>query len=167
MRTVLTCLAIVLFGGCRSQNLPVKLQGEPAAVAWLAGDWSGEYWGGQSGRAGTISFFLAPGTDSAYGDVSMVSPVGGPVVAADAMDQHRLHVRATQSLRIDFVNVAAGTVRGTLEPYISPDCDCIVSTTFTGSLSGDVIAGTFVTRGAAGLLSEGFWKVARRGSTRP
>ncbi|HET9012088.1 MAG TPA: hypothetical protein VFN38_09765 [Gemmatimonadaceae bacterium] len=167
MRIALTCLAVVLSAGCRTQNLPVQLQGEPTAIAWLAGDWGGEYWGGQSGRSGTINFFLAPGTDSAYGDVTMLTPVGRPLVPVDAMDEHRLHVRAAQSLRIDFVSVAGGEVTGMLEPYLSPDCDCAVSTTFRGRVSGNVISGTFVTSSKTGLRSEGLWRVTRRGTTQP
>jgi len=67
-----------------------------------------------------------------------------------------------QSLRIDFVNVSFGGVRGVLEPYIAPDCKCTVTTRFTGAIVGDTIRGTFITRGDVIGIRDGVWFMVRR-----
>jgi hypothetical protein len=58
-------------------------------------------------------------------------------------------------LPIDFVAVHADVVENALEPYVSPDCDCIVSTTFVGQVRGDEIAGSFAKRSAGRVITEG------------
>jgi hypothetical protein len=82
--------------------------------------------------------------------------------AADNPAQHRLHARSPQVLQVSFVAVADARVSGTLEPYLAPDCQCVVHTTFTGSISGDVVKGTFVTRVPGGAEQGGRWKVMRQ-----
>jgi hypothetical protein len=162
-RRVLAGLAVVLAAGCGTQSMPVRLQGDPVSIAWLAGSWTGEYWGGASGRGGSLAFTLRSGTDSLYGDVTMVGLAGQPLRAADPMDVHRVHVQSAQQLRIDFVAAQADSVRGTLEPYVSPECDCVVTTTFVGQVRGDRIGGTFETRSAARVMAVGEWEMHRVG----
>ena len=166
MRSMITVMALVLLAACRSATPVVQLQGEAVSLAWLAGAWDGEY-RGETGRTGTLTFYLPSGTDSLYGDVTMLSSLGRPMIAADPAERHRRHARSSQSLRIDVVAVGGNVITGTLEPYVSPDCDCIVTTTFTGRIVGDAIDGRFVTRGATGLLTEGQWRVTRHGTARP
>lgn len=166
MRPMITLVTLVLLAACRSATPVVRLQGEATSMAWLAGAWDGEYWG-RTGRTGTLAFYLPSGTDSLYGDVTMLSTLGQPMIAADPMERHRQHVRSAQSLSISVVAVGGNVITGTLEPYVSPDCDCIVTTTFTGRIVGDTIDGRFVTRGSDGLLTEGEWRVTRRGTARP
>jgi len=101
-------LAIAFTVACRTvPQMPVQLQGDPLSIAWLAGSWTGEYWGGAGGRGGSLSFTLRSGTDSLYGDVTMVDPHGQQLHAADAMDVHARHVRSPQQLRIDVVRADA------------------------------------------------------------
>jgi hypothetical protein len=88
--------------------------------------------------------------------------MGQPLRPADEGEQHRAHTRLAQSLRIDFVRVAPGAVSGTLEPYTAPDCNCIVSTTFTGMIQRDTIRGTFATRGKNGGSRDGEWRLVRK-----
>ena len=78
-----------------------------------------------------------------------------------------LALRSGQVLRIAFVRVAGGAVSGTLDPYTDPDCKCTVQTTFTGTLRGTTIEGTFVTRGSQ-LPNEqsGRWRVTRTAQMR-
>ena len=76
-----------------------------------------------------------------------------------------VHARQAQSLRIDFVNVSFGGVRGVLEPYIAPDCSCAVSSTFYGRVQGNRITGRFETRNAGRVLAEGSWEMKRVSST--
>lgn len=71
----------------------------------------------------------------------------------------------SETLAIEFVRVdgASETISGTLEPYRDPDCNCIVATTFTGTVSRDSIEGTFVTQaGGAYRTKRGQWRVERR-----
>lgn len=73
-----------------------------------------------------------------------------------------LELRSSQVLRIAFVRVAGGNVTGTLDPYTDPECQCTVQTTFTGTLRGNTIEGTFVTRGPLPREQTGRWRVTRR-----
>ncbi|MFN2566944.1 MAG: hypothetical protein ABR499_18250 [Gemmatimonadaceae bacterium] len=91
----------------------------------------------------------------------MVANTGQRPIAAHDPGEHLAHARSAEVLRVAFVRVAAGQVSGMLEPYVAPDCQCQVTTSFTGTVQGDVIEGTFVTRGAAGLEQSGRWRVSR------
>ena len=163
-RTLLSCLAVALAVGCRTApQMPVQLQGDPTSIAWLAGSWTGEYWGGAGGRGGSLSFTLRSGTDSLYGDVTMLDPYGQKLQPADPMDVHAQHVRSPQQLRIDVARVEADSIRGVLEPYVAPDCDCIVATTFMGRVAGDRITGVFETRAGGRVRAEGSWELNRGG----
>lgn len=158
--TLTTTLAL----GCTVQRTPVRLQGDPASFASLAGSWAGQYWGGAGGRGGSLTFTLRAGSDSLYGDVAMIDPRGQVIRAADPEEAHRRHVASPQQLRIDFVAVSADSVRGTLEPYVSPDCECTATTTFVGAVKGDRIDGTFTTRSGGRDLAQGRWEMKRTGA---
>lgn len=163
MKALLGGLALALTLGCSSQVASVRLQGDPMSIASLAGQWGGEYWGATGGRRGTLSFELRPGTDTLYGDVMMIDQLGNTLRPADAADLHRQHVHSTQLLRIEFVMASRDSVRGMLEPYVSPECDCTVTTNFAGALEKDHLTGTFETRNTSvGVLARGFWQMARR-----
>ena len=138
------------------------MQGEPASISALRGDWSGEYRSNASERRGALTFTIATRADSAFGDVIMFTPLGQQIRPVDSGDQHRSHASSTQALRIDFVRVGGSMVSGTLEPYMAPDCNCQVSTTFTGNVVGDTIRGTFITNGPQGGNRDGMWMMARR-----
>ena len=161
-RIIIVGIVVALLAACRAtSSTPVRLQGEPSAIARLAGTWTGEYWGGAGGRGGSLGFSLRSGTDSLYGDVTMLDPRGQQLRAADPMDVHRVHVKTATQLRIDLVLVKSDSVRGVLEPYISPDCECAVSTTFFGQVRGDRIDGRFETRSAGRVRAEGNWELKR------
>ena len=166
-RALLGGFAVALAVGCRTvPKMPVQLQGDPTSIAWLAGSWTGEYWGGAGGRGGSLSFTLRSGTDSLYGDVTMIDPRGQLLRPADPMDVHALHVRSVQQLHIDVVRVEADSIRGTLEPYVAPDCDCTVTTIFTGRVAGDRITGSFTSRAGGRVRAEGLWEMKRVGDAR-
>ena len=147
---------------CASIPETVPLVGSPMDVSSLVGEWSGEYDGGASGRSGSIVFVLRSATDTAHGDVLMIPRAYGERATAEAR-HGQLQLRSNQVLKIAFVRVANGEVSGTLDPYTDPECNCSVQTTFTGRLTGNVIEGTFVTRGSQ-LPREhtGRWRVTRR-----
>jgi hypothetical protein len=162
MRRIFGVLVLAALGACRYHPTPIALQGEPSSISALRGDWTGEYWSGAAERRGVLNFTISSRADSAFGDVIMFTPLGQQIRPADAGEQHRLHAASTQALRIDFVRIGAGMVSGTLEPYIAPDCNCQVSTTFTGNVVGDTIRGTFITNGPQGGNRDGRWMMARR-----
>ena len=155
-------LAAVLLAACHYRQTPVPVQGQHSAIEALAGDWSGGYAGDQSGRSGSITFRITEHGDSAFGDVVMVPAQGIGPRPVDVPAEHLRHAQSPQSLAIAFVGLAGNRVRGTLEPYVAPDCECRVHTAFTGTVAGDVIEGTFVTRSADGMEQTGRWPVTRK-----
>jgi hypothetical protein len=163
LSTFAIAFAMAFAIGCHTQSTPVPFRGDPVSITRLAGSWTGEYWGGAAGRGGSLAFTLRSGTDSLFGDVTMVSSTGQPLRPADPVEAHRAHVQTAQQLRIDFVAAQADSVRGTLEPYISPDCECIVGTAFVGQVHGDAISGTFETRNAGRVIATGRWEMHRVG----
>ena len=71
-------------------------------------------------------------------------------------------VSGPQVLTIKLVRVSGDTVSGVLDAYRDPRCDCPVVTTFTGTVSGDAIDGTFSTRGSQTASPQtGTWRVKR------
>lgn len=166
-RTSIVALIVALVVGCRTTpQMPVQLQGDPTSISHLAGSWAGEYWGAAGGRGGSLSFSLRSGSDSLFGDVTMVDPRGQTIRSADASDVHAQHVGSPQQLRIDFVAVRNDSLRGVLEPYIGPDCQCAVSTTFFGQLKGGKITGTFQSRHSGRVQAEGSWEMKRVGDAK-
>jgi hypothetical protein len=149
--------------GCAARGTPVRLQGDPSELRALAGRWSGEYVSSETGRSGSIQLDVTASGDSAFGDVIMRTPVGNRIQAAHSIEEHRLHSPALEVLRIVFVGVDHGHVEGRLEPYVAPDCQCRVETTFIGRIRADSIVGTFTTRGAPAASQRGSWTVVRGG----
>lgn len=157
----LAVLSAVLFGACTYAGTPVPLRGSEADIAALAGRWDGEFWSDESRRGGSLMFTIRAGTDSALGDVVLTSTASVPVIAADAKDPvHLRHSRAPEVLRVVFVAVSGKMIQGEIEPYIAPDCDCVVTTEFIGSVTGNVVEGRYVTRGP-GVRQEGRWAMRR------
>lgn len=155
----------LLFGGCAGKPPPppVPVYAEAGDLFVLEGDWWGQYWSGDTGRSGRIRLLLEGESDRAYGDVLMLSSKREEEF--DAANRGGFPVNSSETLRIEFVSVdgATETVSGTLEPYRDPDCDCMVRTTFTGTVSRDAIEGTFATRGGGAYgTKHGKWKVDRR-----
>jgi hypothetical protein len=161
----LTALALLGLVGaaCRYQPTPVVLQGTPADIAALHGEWVGEYSSPESGRSGSIVFTVVAGTDTAHGDVVMTTSRGQAIVAADASSpEHARHSASPTILRIRFVRVFGGMVEGEMEAYIAPDCQCVVQTVFQGTVTQNMIEGDYVTRSESGLRQQGRWTVWRR-----
>lgn len=147
---------------CRYQPAPVPISGERASVASLAGRWVGEYRGHESGRIGNIVFTIRVTGDSAFGDVMMFQP--GLQLAyppADSPVDHARHAASPELLAIRFVSITTDVVSGELEPYVAPDCECTVRTTFIGRVRGDTVAGTFETRAPGLPLQTGRWQMMR------
>ena len=162
MRIAVLTSAAMLLTSCAYRPDPVPIAGSPSAIGSMAGTWLGEYSGSESGRSGSITFIISARGDSAFGDVLMVSSTNAGVLQpVHSPQEHMAHVRSSQALRIDFVAVSEGELSSNLEPYIAPDCNCQVRTTFTGRRNGNVIEGTFVTRGPSTFEQHGTWRVSR------
>jgi hypothetical protein len=164
LNRILAAAALIALAACRYHPTPVVLQGEQEDIHALAGNWSGEYASDQTGRSGSIVFKVDTMTqaDSAFGDVVMTPTAGNAIMAADAASgEHRIHSASATLLTIRFVNAAGGEVQGMLEPYLAPDCQCVVRTQFRGVVSRDKVSGIYTTFGPNGLRQEGRWSVTR------
>jgi hypothetical protein len=161
-RFSLIAAAALVVGGCHYNPTPVPMAGDRSTIAQLAGDWAGTYRGMETDRTGSIMFTIRASGDSAFGDVLMETPPGtARIMPADDPSRHHLHARSPQLLAIKFVAIHGGDVEGAIEPYIAPDCDCTVTTRFTGHIVRDSIGGTFITRGALIGPQTGVWSVKR------
>lgn len=155
-------LLAILTAACNSTPRPVPVTGGRADIARLAGEWSGSYTSPEKGRDGTIVFKLTAQEDTAIGDVLMV-PRGWNRPLGPALGPERADRSNPEVLTIQFVEVAGGSVRGTLAPYRDPECGCTLITTFWGHLRDDVIEGTFTTRTLhTNAEFRGRWQVSRK-----
>ena len=152
---------------CASKPTPVTVAGAASDRASLGGKWTGEYTSQATGRSGSIVFNLSPSGDAAAGDVVMV-PRGldHPLTPYSAGNTSVAGVQGSQPsqvLTIKLVRVSGDTISGVLDAYRDPECDCPVVTTFTGTLTGDTINGTFTTRGTQAVGPQsGTWRVSRK-----
>ena len=164
---ILTASAVTAVMSCAAATTEIPLRGEPASIAALVGEWDGSYSSSQdTGRSGSIWFTLAPGDDHAHGDVLMTPRDAEPYRRYDPenwLGSERLPL--AQFLSIRFVMVGGGELRGELEPYWDPRCRCEATTTFTGSLAGARLRGTFTTQLDSGGRAGGAWQVFRRRAT--
>jgi hypothetical protein len=145
-----------LAAACSSSNPAPEVPVAGGDLSALTGRWVGEYSSTETGRTGSIVFELKSGDKVARGDVLMKPKVD----AQNANDKLRT---MPQMLNINFVSATGGVLRGTMDPYTDPSCDCQVQTTFVGRLSGDTIEGTFTTtpQGSSGNITTGRWKMSR------
>jgi hypothetical protein len=140
MRSIIA--VIVAVAACGGGQKEVAVKGTDNELVKLVGEWQGDYKGTESGRSGPVSFTLQLGSHTAEGEVVM----GG-----------------TTPLKIEFVAVKGGQVKGTIAPYTDPNCACQVETSFLGNVSGDAISGMFETKiGASGQIQTGSWQVSRK-----
>jgi hypothetical protein len=152
---------------CASKPTPITVTGDVGDRTSLAGKWSGDYNSPATGRSGSIVFNLSPSGDAANGDVVMIPaghgralvPFGNAASAAEAGAQRPV---TSQVLTIRLVRVSGDAVSGVLDAYRDPQCDCPVVTTFTGTVKGDTIEGTFSTSGSPSNTPQtGNWRVKR------
>ena len=157
-------VAAALSAGCAPVIMKTPVSGSPPAISRLVGDWNGDYSSVESGRRGLISFRLRAGADTAEGDVIMQSHPDADPSAPNASPASWDAVRATDDvLSIRFVFVTDDEVSGVLNPYRDPDCGCTLTTTFRGTLRGNVMEGTFHTEGSgiSHMPADGRWRVKR------
>lgn len=167
MKRILVSAAALLagLGACAPVVSTTPVHGDAIAISRLDGEWKGEYSSAETGRSGSILFRLRAGADTAEGDVIM-SPSQG--ANADVAERRTAPSPAygapSPVLTIRFVAVGGNEVSGALDPYRDPGCGCALSTTFRGTLRGDVIEGTFHSEGTGihHLPANGRWRAERR-----
>lgn len=169
MRYIMTAAVAaisLLAAGCGWRRTPVPVYSDTGSTALLVGTWSGEYGSRETGRSGSITFEMASEKDTAYCDVVMVPKVHAVQIAT--LDRPNAAIVRpepnTPPLKIRFIRLGDGRVSGTLDPYMEPDCNCRVVTTFDGKItSANTIEGTYVTRSSEfSQPSTGQWKVKRQ-----
>jgi hypothetical protein len=166
-RAVQIAAALAALGGagCGLAMRPVTFEASPADWERLTGEWRGDYTMAGHDRHGLISFRLKGGAREAAGDVLMIPdrfawPYNG-MPQKDA-PPGPLAQDASQLLTIRFVSAERGLVAGNMAPYWDPDRDCRAFASFTGSVDGDVIAGSFISVCEDGVRTlKGRWRVER------
>jgi hypothetical protein len=159
-RCLTTALLLALAAGCAARPAAVALYGDTADISAMAGEWRGMYEGPESGRAGSIVFRIEAAGDSAHGDVLMLPRPGAEPRFPAALTGTP---PAPELLRISFVRIADGRVRGELGGYFEPECGCRLATAFEGTLRGSIIEGAFTTRNLdSGATQSGRWRVVRQ-----
>ena len=155
---------VLALSACASSPPPqIPVHASEVYMERLAGTWSGSYWSADTGRRGRISFELEVAEGIAHGEVIMIPASGRDL--SPAYEDWQVHDRpATPTpLHIEIVRAADNQVSGTLEPYRDPDCDCLLATSFIGTLRDGVIEGSFVSLGGPGHRKQaGSWRVERR-----
>lgn len=133
---------LLLLAACGGTTSSVAVKGGDVELAALAGDWTGNYKGTESGREGPVNFSLQVGSHTADGTVLM----GG-----------------TSPLKIQFIALAHGQITGKIDPYTDPSCQCQVQTEFTGTRDHNAIDGTFTTKVVGKDIEQhGVWNVTRK-----
>lgn len=161
-----TPLAICLLG-CTPKAPAIEVMSGDFDLDPLVGEWRGTYTGTESGRAGSIAFTLRAGETAAFGKVVMIPRAIDSAAAANltARGSQTIQTGADrQALTIKFVRKQGGKLLGTLDPYMDPDCRCMVNTSFEGSFTdAKTIEGQFSTNSVqpGRQPTGGTWKVTR------
>jgi hypothetical protein len=164
MRTRHAALIIpLLLGACAAPGAPIPVKGDAQV---LAGRWSGIYSSNETGRSGSIMFTLVAGSDTASGDVLMIPNWPGPYYISQYVPPDET-VSSPEPLRIQLVRVFGHQVAGQLAPYTDPDCECEVTTIFSGRLEGNSLLGVFHTYHPDGRTRTGEWRVERQAGDAP
>jgi hypothetical protein len=154
----------VLAAGCAPMPT-VALDGTPADLEILAGEWTGEYESAALDRHGSIEFELRAGTHEAHGDVLMI-PRGGrtPYQPKPYQDAPvAAGMPSSELLTIKFVRASNGFVIGMLDRYWDPDRNCFANTTFRGYVGLGIVEGTFNTTFECGAgQATGTWTANKK-----
>ena len=155
-------MGMLATAACAVHPKPLPVLGTAPDISALAGDWAGEYRSAETRRTGHITFTLAAGRDTAFGDVIMVPPVEEFPVHEPGFPTIKMRAQP-QVLTIRFVRVEGDSISGQIAPYQDPECECRIATTFRGRLRGNRIDGDFVTRHTSrdDSMQKGVWWAKR------
>lgn len=161
MRLIMAFTAVAALA-CAGNPAPVPVEASPAGHKLLEGTWVGTYEGERADRYGSIVFTLDATADTARGDVLMLPDDQPNGRRGDPGEIAATAPKPPTVLSIRFVRVRGNEVTGTLDPYLSPDCACVVVSIFTGFIDRNRISGTYVTEGQFARVAEGRWQVERK-----
>lgn len=164
-RAHLRSILVPLVAGCgRPPAQPIPIQGSPAEIVALAGEWDGTYESDDGARRGSIDFHLQAPKDTAFGELVMVPDGWGRPLQSPAGRLDRRHdAGIPRSLEIRFVRVERGVVSGEVQKYYDPACDCAKITTFRGRLKGNTLRGSYrAYREQGGAPDTGDFRVDRK-----
>ena len=158
-RTLVPLLASLALGCASAQPELVPIAGQLEVLAKLSGEWVGTYEADQHGRNGSILFRLSARGDTARGDVLMIQPGENLITSFRELRPPEQQ----QLLAIRFVRVSHNGVAGSMEPYRDPVCGCLLLTSFTGTVTGNSIAGEYRSEHVGSpIVTTGRWQVSRR-----
>jgi hypothetical protein len=149
---------------CVSRTPGIELTASDFDLNPLVGEWRGVYSSSETGRSGTIAFTLRAGESAASGNVVMIPRADSSLTPAERDLVSKVSAPARSVLTIHFVRKEGGNLSGTLDPYLDPECNCPVTTTFQGSFrDARTIEGTFSTVPSqpGRSVTGGKWKAAR------
>src|SRR6187397_1846481 len=142
----LSLLAVATTPPCHpvSQGGPVPVEGSQEEISAMAGEWAGEYWTKDAGRHGVIRVVMPQRAHTGFreGEITF-SPALAAAAAASSADpkahagEDRLDPDPCPFLSIKVVRIEKNAVRGTLDPYWDPDCECRTQTVFEGKVTGN------------------------------
>lgn len=147
---------------CARRTPGIQLASSDFDLNPLVGQWRGSFSSAQTGRTGTIAFNLNAGESAATGNVVMFAKPDSLLTPEER--ELAANVPDRTVLKIHFLRKEGGSVSGGLDPYKDPECDCTVTTLFTGSFTNSTtIEGTYTTvRSKPGSdVVSGKWRVTR------
>ena len=163
LRPMILILTLGVSCGAPTPAGPVPLGGARAALDSLTGDWEGTYRASGASRHGILRFNLRPGADTAFGEVEII--FARALRLYGDSPEEGLPRSPGRVIDIALVRFDDGTIRGHLEPYWDPDCECLTLTAFEGRLTEPGrVAGTFTSRPAPNgpVQLSGRWVADRR-----
>ena len=149
---------------CASTPPGTEISSSDFDVQPLVGVWRGSFSSAQTGRSGTIAFTLRAGESSAKGNVVLIPRPDSLLTPEEREAPENVNMPGRVVVPITFIRKEGGSLKGTLDPYTAPDCNCIVATTFQGTFSNaNTIEGSFTTvpSKAGANVTGGAWKVTR------
>ena len=160
-------LLLLLTGACGPHPAPepispVTVEGSPADVRALAGQWHGEYLDPGNQRSGKIEFHLPREGTTAYGSVAFTTTPASPICPELTKTQPAPAQPVPTVLTIGRLAVHRGSISGWLAPYRDEQRGCWVDTWFQGRLIRDRLEGTFFAHPTAtDTIRAGTWWAKR------
>jgi hypothetical protein len=119
-------LSLPLAAACTATTSQVNVRGQLKDRIQISGEWMGRFGAIEEGKAGRMRLLLREGRNTGEASVKFAK-TGKP-----------------ETVKVTELQVKGSRVAGTLDPYRSKGCSCLVRTEFRGLIQGDIMDGTFV-----------------------